>query len=68
MSYFVLKIVFFVAQVAALSFGDFYNTQYVKMYSIFMEQLKVQKIIFCVGYFNMVFTRKHLTRYNPVVF
>lgn len=28
-------------QVAALSFGDFYNMQYVKMYTIFMVQLQV---------------------------
>ncbi|KAL1550627.1 Exportin-1 [Salvia divinorum] len=27
-------------EVAALSFGDFYNTEYVKMYSIFMVQLQ----------------------------
>jgi hypothetical protein len=29
-------------QVAALQFGDFYNMQYVKMYTIFMMQLQVK--------------------------
>jgi hypothetical protein len=28
-------------QVAALQFGDFYNVQYVKMYTFFMIQLQV---------------------------
>lgn len=32
---------FCILQVAALSFGDFYNMQYVKMYTIFMVQLQV---------------------------
>jgi len=31
----------FVDQVAALNFGDFYNVQYVKMYTIFIGQLRV---------------------------
>lgn len=30
------------SQVAALSFGDFYNAQYVKMYNVFMVQLQVR--------------------------
>jgi hypothetical protein len=29
-------------QVAALQFGDFYNMQYVKMYTIFMMQMQVK--------------------------
>lgn len=36
--FFILKFFF---QVAALTFGDFYNAQYVKMYTIFMVQLQV---------------------------
>ena len=32
---------FWFLQVAALNFGDFYNVQYVKMYTIFMVQLQV---------------------------
>jgi len=28
-------------EVAALNFGDFYNVQYVKMYTIFIGQLRV---------------------------
>lgn len=32
---------YFGIQVAALSFGEFYNVQYVKMYTIFMVQLQV---------------------------
>jgi hypothetical protein len=30
-----------ILQIAALHFGDFYNMQYVKMYTIFMMQLQV---------------------------
>jgi exportin-1 len=29
-------------QVAVLSFGDFYDAQFVKLYTIFMVQLQVQ--------------------------
>lgn len=29
-------------QVAILSFGDFYDAQFVKLYTIFMVQLQVQ--------------------------
>lgn len=32
-------------QVAALTFGDFYNAQYVKMYNVFMVQLQVNSEI-----------------------
>ena len=32
---------FWILQVVALNFGDFYNVQYVKMYNIFMMQLQV---------------------------
>jgi hypothetical protein len=35
----------FSLQVAALQFGDFYNMQYVKMYTIFMMQLQVNDVL-----------------------
>lgn len=45
-----LVVTSFFLQVSALSFGDFYDTQYVKMYSIFIVQLQVVKIILLVLY------------------
>lgn len=41
----------FVCQVAALNFGDFYNVQYVNMYTIFIGQLRVNYSSPCVIFF-----------------
>lgn len=41
----------FVCQVAALNFGDFYNVQYVNMYTIFIGQLRVNYLSPCVIFF-----------------
>lgn len=46
---------FWFLQVAALNFGDFYNVQYVKMYSIFMVQLQVCQNITSIFICNWIF-------------
>jgi hypothetical protein len=47
-------VVDFSLQVAALQFGDFYNMQYVKMYTIFMMQLQVITILMLSNYICFV--------------
>lgn len=42
-------------QVAALDCGDFYNGQYVKMYSIFMGQLQVMLLLFFCWLCSLMF-------------
>jgi hypothetical protein len=54
-------------QVAALQFGDFYNMQYVKMYTIFMMQLQVKnrrKYFFCA--INSFASRFHALKFCPL--
>lgn len=50
----VVKLILLFIQVASLQFGDFYDMQYVRMYTIFMVQLQVFLITKVVPVFSFI--------------